>query len=189
MQPKWYTLKSKRKNGKKKDGQISGEVLMQFALADPYNSDANPSDILQKFMTIAAINTTPEDDDDDSDELARLESRDSDDDVDEDDEKDEDTSDETDDPNKPEIGEKRRKRLRLARLKRKSKARTYQYSGETDVVGIVFLEINKILDLPPERNSMLPHLVPSIDVCAVAHHIGSDKDFFRHGSVCGCVPG
>ena len=63
-----------------------------------------------------------------------------------------DTSDETDDATKPEAVEKRKKRLRLKRLKRKTKARAYEFTGGSDVIGIAFLEIEKITDLPPERN-------------------------------------
>ena len=40
-----------------------------------------------------------------------------------------------------------------ARLKNKTEARTYEFSGKTDVVG-VFLDIVEITDLPPEHNSM-----------------------------------
>lgn len=149
-------MTSKRKNGKKKGGQISGEVLISFALADPFNTSTTPQDVLQRFMTIVAVSTSAEGEEDD--ELARLESQEADAD-DDDDAKAEDTSDETDGLNKPEIAEKRKRRLRLARIKRKTKARAYEYiGGEADVVGIVFLEINRITDLPPERNSMLPLL-------------------------------
>lgn len=64
------------------------------------------------------------------------------------------TSDETDDPSKPAKAEKekRRRKLRMKRLKKRAKARAYEFTGGTDVVGIVFLEICKITDLPPERN-------------------------------------
>ena len=149
-------MTSKRKNGKKKGGQISGEVLIKFALADPFNTSATPQDVLQRFTAIVAVSTSAEGEEDD--ELARLESQEADAD-DDDDAKAEDTSDETDGLNKPEIAEKRKRRLRLARIKRKTKARAYEYiGGEADVVGIVFLEINRITDLPPERNSMLPLL-------------------------------
>lgn len=70
--------------------------------------------------------------------------------------RDEETSDETDDLSKPEIVEKRRRRLRLARLRRKSlAARAYQFSGTgSGVQGIVFMEIVRVTDLPPERNGM-----------------------------------
>lgn len=75
------------------------------------------------------------------------------DDEEDDEEVDLETSDETDDPIKSGGTEKRKKKLRLARLKKKTKARAYEFSGGTDVVGIVFLDIVKITDLPPERNS------------------------------------
>lgn len=69
--------------------------------------------------------------------------------------KDEESSDENDDPTKSEVVEKRRRRLRIARLKRKSlAARAYQFSGASNgVQGVIFLEINRISNLPPERNS------------------------------------
>lgn len=77
------------------------------------------------------------------------------------DDRDEETSDETDDPTKPEVVEKRRRRLRLARLRRKSlAARAYQFSGSgTGVQGIVFMEIVRVTDLPPEKNGK-HHRVP-----------------------------
>ena len=126
---------------------------MSFAIVDPFNTSATPQDILQKLMAIVGASTGVEGAEDD--ELARLESQEADAD-DDDDAKAEDTSDETDDLNKPDFAEKRKKRLRLARIKRKTQAEAYRYTGgEAEVVGIVFLEINRITDLPPERNSML----------------------------------
>lgn len=70
--------------------------------------------------------------------------------------KEDETSDETDDPTKPEVVEKRKRRLRIARLKRKSiAARAYQFVGAgKGVDGIVFMEISKITNLPPEKNGM-----------------------------------
>lgn len=141
MQPKWYTLKSKRKPAKKKkDSDISGEILMQFSLIDVVNPTAPPSETFARFKQLVS---TGEDDYDfpqiPTNDLGDV---------------DEETSDETDDPAKPEVVEKRRRRLRLARLKRKSlAARAYQFSGVGNgVQGIVFMEIVRVTDLPPERN-------------------------------------
>ncbi|KAI9812891.1 MAG: hypothetical protein M1827_004409 [Pycnora praestabilis] len=145
QEPRWYTLESKRKGRKK--SKVSGEVQLQFSIIDPADPAAEAQQILQKFLNITSI-SFDRDDEDDSD-LARLESGDIDDD---DEEKDEDTSDETDDPNKPEIHEKRKKKLRMAKLKKKTKARAYEFTGGSEVVGIIFVEIAKITDLPPERN-------------------------------------
>ncbi|KAK2745327.1 hypothetical protein FQN55_006232 [Onygenales sp. PD_40] len=139
-QPQWYTLHSRRKAGKKKN-DVSGEIQLQFALTDPSNPSSTPEEIFQKFKAIVSS--------DDDDEVVPVITRE----LDEQD-KDDETSDETDDPTKPEVVEKRRRRLRMARLKRKSMAaRAYQFSGSKDgVSGIVFMEISKVLDLPPERN-------------------------------------
>lgn len=154
--PRWYTLESRRKGGKKKGAKISGEVQLQFSLVDTSDPSARPEDVLQKLAALVAI--SPEDESDGDEDLSRrvsLDLEDDDEDEDEVDEKNLETSDETDDPAKPakKEKEKRRRRLEMKRLKKRAKARAYEFTGGTDVVGIVFLEICKITDLPPERNS------------------------------------
>ncbi|KAF7588492.1 hypothetical protein BBP40_005660 [Aspergillus hancockii] len=141
QQPKWYTLKSKRKPSKKKDNDISGEILLQFSLTDTANPTATPSEIYQKFKFLIGCG----EEDEDYPQIPTI--------SDEAD-RDEETSDEADDLGRTEVVEKRRRRLRLARLKRKSlAARAYQFSGAGNgVQGIVFIEIVKVTDLPPERN-------------------------------------
>lgn len=149
QEPKWYNLKSKRLSSrsnrkKKKDSTVSGEILLQFSLSDSADPRASPTDTYRKFKNLVCIG----DDDDQLDqiptELDELEQ----------DDQDEETSDETDDQSKPEVVEKRRRRLRMARLRRKSlAARAYQFSGSgSGVQGIVFMEIVKVTDLPPEKN-------------------------------------
>ncbi|CAD6582059.1 MAG: hypothetical protein ASARMPREDX12_000739 [Alectoria sarmentosa] len=155
QEPRWYTLESRRKGGKKKGAKISGEVQLQFSVVDTSDPSARPQDVLQKLATLVAI--SPEDESDGDEDLSRLDSldlEDEDEDEDEIDEKNPETSDETDDPAKPAKAEKekRRRRLKMKRLKKRAKARAYEFTGGTDVVGIVFLEICKITDLPPERN-------------------------------------
>ncbi|KAA8646497.1 putative phosphatidylserine decarboxylase Psd2 [Aspergillus tanneri] len=142
QQPQWYTLTSKRKTIKKKDSTVSGEILLQFSLIDTSNPTASPTDTYNKYKNLVCAG----EEEDDFPQIPPLGL----DGVD----RDEETSDETDDPSKPEVVEKRRRRLRLARLKRKSiAARAYQFSGAGNgVQGIVFMEIVKVTDLPPERN-------------------------------------
>lgn len=160
MQPKWYTLKSRRKGGKK-SSEVSGEVQIQFSLVDAANPAASPEDIYHKFRsTILAADADSEDN------MSRLPSHDTngDDDTDnelddeealEDTGKDEETSDETEDQAKPELSEKKKRKKKLKMLRRKSRAiRAYEFTGkDSDVSGIIFLEIGKITDLPPEKNS------------------------------------
>ena len=98
---------------------------------------------------------------------------------DDDDEKDLETSDETDDPTKPAAIEKRKKKLRLARLKKKSKKTAYEFTGGSDVVGIVFLDIGKITPLPPERNRTYVFVLSWQQML----NWTSNKDIIRHGSV------
>ena len=120
---------------------------------DSSEPSANPQDVLRKFTTLVAVN--PDDSSDDED-FSKVDSQDLDgigEDEDENDDKNIETSDETDDPTKPETVEKRKKRLRIKRLKKKAKARAYEFTGGTNVVGVIFLEIGRITDLPPERNS------------------------------------
>lgn len=65
----------------------------------------------------------------------------------------EDSADEVEDPTKPETAEKRRRRLRIKGLKKKRRQNPYAFTnGDSDLVGIIFLEICKITDLPPESN-------------------------------------
>lgn len=124
-------------------------------MADPSNPSASRQEIFEKFIDLTAA--TPSIEELGGKGILNLEEENFEDDEDEedddDDEKDLETSDETDDPTKPAAIEKRKKKLRLARLKKKSKKRAYEFSGGSDVVGIVFLDIGKITDLPPERNS------------------------------------
>lgn len=166
--PRWYTLESRRKGEQKRGAKISGEVQLQFSLVDTQDSSARPHEILQKFAALLALSA--EDESDGDEDLTRLDSLDlEDDDEDEDelDEKNPETSDETDDPMKPAKAEKekRKRRLRLKRMKTRAKARAYEFTGGTDVVGIVFLEICKITDLPPERNSKRAATICSHDFC------------------------
>ena len=54
---KWFPLQS-RKSGKKKS-VVTGEVLLQFSLFDPYQRGATDTYLQQKFMGIAASAATP----------------------------------------------------------------------------------------------------------------------------------
>jgi phosphatidylserine decarboxylase len=148
QEPQWFPLQARR-SGKKKS-VVSGEIQMQFSLIDPLNLSATPDQILQKFLAIAG--QTPSPDEDDEDILMRGDSNGTD--AEDDDES---SSDEAqDESKKAEKREKRRKKLKLARLKRKAKNQTgYAYSSGGDVAGVLFLEIQRCSDLPPERNGEL----------------------------------
>ena len=169
LKPRWYRLESRRKGEQKKGAEISGEVQLQFSLADTQDLSARPHEILQKMATLLAM--SPEDESDGDEDLAGLDNLDlEDEDDDEIDEKNPETSDETDDPTKPAKAakEKRKRTLRMKRLKKRAKARAYEFTGGTDVVGIVFLEICKITDLPPERNSKWVAMICSPNPCSPA---------------------
>jgi phosphatidylserine decarboxylase len=165
--PKWFPLKSKRPG--KKTSVVSGEVLLQFTLVDTTNPHATDEQILEKFT--ALVRSVPGADASRDPTPTRtpvlaplrkgktpspsppLERRT--DDNDEEDEYDvyDDETPEDEDPNKPETAEKRRKRLRIRGLKRKKRENPYEFiNGGSDVVGIIFLEIGNITDLPPESN-------------------------------------
>ncbi|KAI1344718.1 phosphatidylserine decarboxylase-domain-containing protein [Xylariaceae sp. FL0016] len=167
QEPQWYPLKSK-----KKSSVVSGEVLLQFNMFDSTNKDATDAQVLEKLRSLASglpeassRNPTPSmtpmlgptsssksgsstppglsrnatdgsQDDDEDDELF-----------------DDDETPEDEDPTKPETIEKRKRRLRIKGLKRKKRQNPYEFvNGGSDVVGLVFLEICNITDLPPESN-------------------------------------
>jgi phosphatidylserine decarboxylase len=172
QEPKWYPLESRR-TGKKK-AVVTGEILLQFSLVDPTNPSAAPAQIIQKFMGFTQSSPSPDDDEDDE-ALLRMESGEN------DNEEDEESSDEVqDESQKAEKREKRRKKLRLAKLRRKAKLRAYEFSDKTEVAGVLFLEIVKVTDLPPERNSKFKSLFYLFS----ANTNGSDANILRHGSVC-----
>lgn len=165
--PKWFKLKSKRPG--KKTGVVSGEVLLQFTLLDSLNKAATHQQIYEKFAAIAksvpagdaSRNPTPSR----TPVLGPVKGKEPSpapslggrqaDDADEDDDYEiyEDETPEDEDPTKPETAEKRKRRLRIKGLKRKKRENPYEFlNGGSDVVGIVFLEICNITDLPPESN-------------------------------------
>lgn len=150
-EPTWYPLES-RKTGKKKS-VVTGEVLLSFELYDPVHTSATPPQILQKLTGITAA-LASEDDEAVPTSLSRNDSLDPDDQDLTDEELDTAEDDAVDDQSatKSETREKRRRRMRLAKLKRKAKQRAYEFSGLSDIDGVLFIEIHKITDLPPERN-------------------------------------
>ena len=117
---------------------------MQMELYDPIHSSATSQQVLQKFHGIAAAASEQIDEGDEV--ISRTASKDDSEDEDE-------TGLESEGPGKDATADKRNKRAKLARLKRKAKQRAYEFSGSSDLAGVLFLEISKITDLPPERNS------------------------------------
>lgn len=170
QEPKWFPLKSKRTG--KKATKVSGEVLLQFTLYDATNANATDAEIAAKFTALTSAvpeadpsskNPTPSR----TPVLAPTKpstspsppiSRRPTDDVSDDDDAEYDIYDdetpEEEDPSKPESAEKRKRRLRIKGLKRKKRDNPYEFTNgdRSDVVGIIFLEVVKITDLPPESN-------------------------------------
>lgn len=168
QEPKWYPLRSKKPG--KKTGVVSGEVQLQFTLYDTTSPDATAQHIFEKFnVLVTAVSDsasrnitpimTPLDGSSRSPRLGPTLAtptgvsgdRYADEDEDDDDD-DEEEEDDTEDATKPEAIERRKRRLRLRRLRRKRKQNAYEFSGDSDVLGIIFLEIVNITDLPPEHN-------------------------------------
>lgn len=124
---------------------MTGEVLLQFSVYDPVHTSATPQQIQSKLAGL----TSSEGESDLDPSISRsstfeLEEEDDDDDV-----------NDSEDPTKPETAEKRKRRLRIARIKKKAQEKAYELSGSSGLAGVLFLEIQKVTDLPPERNSVL----------------------------------
>ncbi|KAI0134466.1 phosphatidylserine decarboxylase-domain-containing protein, partial [Xylariales sp. AK1849] len=172
QEPKWYPLKSKRTG--KKSSVVSGEILLQCTLFDSTDKDASPAQTLEKLRVLASSlpeatsrNATPTrtpilgptsssktgSSSNPSLPLMRSATDNSQDDEDDDDMLDDDETPEDEDPSKPEAIEKRKRRLRIKGLKRKKRQNPYEFiNSGSDVVGLIFLEISNITDLPPESN-------------------------------------
>ncbi|KAL8357344.1 hypothetical protein RB598_002265 [Gaeumannomyces tritici] len=173
--PMWFPLKSKRPG--KKTSVVSGEVLLQFTIFDSSNREAAHREIYEKLSVIikSASDTEPSSKNptptltpilapvkgpkrvgiSPTPPLNRrqAESNDDDDDYDVYDDETPDEPEEAEDQNQPDTIEKRKRRLRIKGLKRKKRDHLYEFNnGSSDVVGIIFLEIRSITDLPPESN-------------------------------------
>lgn len=147
VQPQWYRLESRRSG--RKSSHVSGDVQLQFQIHEPGFASPNPETTMSHLEALIARELGQ--DDDENDDLSR---------VDTGNELDDDASGfsvplNTTSSKAPESVERRKKRRRLARLKRRTKQRAYQFSGQSDIAGVLYLEIQKATDLPPERNGML----------------------------------
>lgn len=124
-------------------------MQLQFTLYDPANTSASPQQVLAKLSSVCGIDSPFEGEGGQG--LERTESGDLD-----DEEADlTEVVSETDEARTPETAEKKRRRRRMAILRRKAKLRGYEFTNGSDVAGVLFIEIQKITDLPPERNGML----------------------------------
>lgn len=176
QEPRWYPLKSKRPG--RKTGVVSGEVLLQFTLFDSADRSATSQQIMDKFS--AFVRATAPDTEDVAPRqhhrvpglgIPKLGARrgssnpaptsapaltrkiSNTDDYEDEDAYDDEPPLEDEDPSKPETVEKRKRRLRIKGLKKKRRDNPYEFvNGGSDVLGIVFLEIKNITDLPPESN-------------------------------------
>ncbi|RCI08108.1 hypothetical protein L249_6351 [Ophiocordyceps polyrhachis-furcata BCC 54312] len=148
QEPRWYRLRSKRPG--KKTGVVSGEVQLQFTLFDTTNLNATPRQVFEKFYRLigdvnigSSRTVTPSatpllapttdyggQDMDEEDNFTELD----------------------EEPEGQETAEKRKRRLRIRGLKRRRRQNLYAFNSVSDVVGIIFLEICKVTDLPPEHN-------------------------------------
>ena len=168
-QPREYPLASKRSGRKSKN--VTGSVHLQFTLYDPFSPSATPQQVLAKLSAICGADSPLLDGENgqsqvlegqgldgqglDSQGLERIESGDL-----EDEEGDEaEVASEADESKTPETAEKKRRKRRIAILKRTAKLRGYEFSSGSDVAGVLFLEVQRIVDLPPERNGMFTFAV------------------------------
>lgn len=146
---KWYPLVSKQNARKKdhKDHHVSGEVQLQFTLYDASVGGATPQQIMDKFWSIVGVDTESSSPVDASEDASPTP------DTQEGSETlDEDRSDSTSDPSKPEAIERKRRRRRVRGLKKRKAHQLYEFAGTSNVVGIIYLEISSVTDLPPMKN-------------------------------------
>lgn len=163
QEPTWYRLKSKRPG--KKTSVVSGEVQLQFSLVDTTNPSATPQEILEKFQALVSAapvgsrNVTPSMTPNLAPTAAPqsgLNAQDSPSDEDDDvdfDEDDSDSSESDSGDDQEQDPTKRKRRLRIRGLKKRRRNNPYAFaSNGFDVCGVIYLEVVKITDLPPESN-------------------------------------
>lgn len=121
---------------------------MQFQLVDSANPAASPDDIRQKFRAQIMA-----DHDDDTDSLSRHTSI-TQDDPDDDDLESLDEAEIDGQSDTSSVSDKKKSKKKLAILRKKSiAARAYEFVGaDSDIAGMIFMELLKVTDLPPEKN-------------------------------------
>jgi phosphatidylserine decarboxylase len=137
LQPKWYPLESKRPG--RKSGTVTGDVQLQFSISDPAAPDASDDDIIKRLAATVGSTASDMGDEGDSPELEESP------------EQSEATAAES--SSTLDVQEKKKRRiLRIANLRKRAKERGYEFFNASPVAGVLFIEIQKITDLPPERN-------------------------------------
>jgi len=144
-EPRWFPLKSTQKNT-----HISGEIQLQFSLLDSTDGAATADQISQKWqLWLGSLVSTPASEEENLDRQLGEAG------IDLEDDDDEDSSDEADEA-KSEEGSQGGKiaptTSKKEKVKAKLKQKAYEFSHGSDCVGIVYLEVSKITDLPPEHN-------------------------------------
>lgn len=126
-------------------------MQIQFSLVDSANPAASPEEISKKFKSVIQA-----EDEEDIESLSR-ESTLNEDDEDDDIESGDDSELESVGGEPGKETKTKKKKKKLARLRRRATiVRGYEFSGkDSDISGMIFMEIVKATDLPPERNSML----------------------------------
>lgn len=171
QEPRWFPLKSKRPG--KRTSVVSGQVLLQFTLLSSSDKAMPDQQVLEKFNNfvktasdaelspfrnvvpvVPATKTSPKTSLSPTTPTMPLNRRLTDHDEDEDEDAyDDEIPPEDEDSSKPEAVEKRKRRLRIKGLKKKRRNNPYEFiNASGDVLGIIFLEIKNITDLPPESN-------------------------------------
>jgi phosphatidylserine decarboxylase len=118
-------------------------VQLQFSVHDPSNPpspalSSAPSPVVQKLLGVVGAASSPdpgeEDCADSGDALQQSQSH-------------------QDGAAEPATTERRKKRrMRIARIRKKAKEKGYEFTNGNPIAGVLFVEIQRITDLPPERN-------------------------------------
>ncbi|KAF8545511.1 phosphatidylserine decarboxylase-domain-containing protein [Trichophaea hybrida] len=140
---RWFPLRSSRKKA-----GVSGEIQFTFALVDSSNESATAGEIYEKWVSWQSFFVQPPSPGSaDEDPLSRDLGGDA---ASDDDEGESSSPSPEEDVSTTGKGPKKDKSKKSKRKKIKSHA--YQLNSGSDVVGVIFLEISSITDLPPEKN-------------------------------------
>lgn len=166
-QPLWYPLKSKKPESKK-DSIVTGSIQLHFSLIDKSAPNASPQDVLQKLYTIIGVSQTDLNDEEFVPDQGDQE------------------YDEGMETNEPEpsgeqdtapeaVAKKKKRLLRIAKIKNKVKEKGYEFTNGSPIAGVLFIEIQKCTDLPPERNGEFSVIKNSLSLKLII--MSSHKNF------------
>jgi phosphatidylserine decarboxylase len=118
-------------------------VQLQFSIHDTSNPpspalSSAPSPVVQRLLGVVGAGSSPDPGEEECADESEQQAQ---------------AAQQQDGAAEPAATERRKKRrMRVARIRKKAKEKGYEFINGNPIAGVLFVEIQRITDLPPERN-------------------------------------